>query len=57
MINPDLVGCLNANSVAWSEHFLNVDIPDEVINHPVLKGLEETAFDIVAMQNVSMTSL
>ena len=29
MINPDLVGCLNANSVAWSEHFLNVDVPDD----------------------------
>ena len=29
MVNPDLVRCLNADSVAWSEHFLNVDVPDD----------------------------
>ena len=35
------------------EYGANVDIPDELFVHPAFKAVEDCAFDIVAMQNVS----
>jgi len=38
-------------ALASVEYGADVDIPDELFVHPVLKALEDCAFDIVAMQN------
>ena len=39
--------------LASVEYGADVDIPDDLFVHPAFKAIEDCAFDIVAMQNVS----
>jgi Terpene synthase family 2, C-terminal metal binding len=38
---------------AFIEHANNLDIPDDVIEHPIIRNLEDAANDTIAWANVS----
>lgn len=55
LLRRDTSGC--KTGFAFIEYAANIDLPDEVIEHPIIKAMADSTNDLVSWANVSVLFL